>query len=128
MPTQSIKQPPLQWNRMAEERIGEAESFWRSFWEEQGSGDENAEWLKEIEEAIRQRVPPASQEEWDLETVAIAKVISKKRNWSAPGPDRVVNFWWKHACAVHEDVKSALKAFLKACKPTRSGLHRVNPA
>ena len=42
------------------EDIGEAEGFWRSLWEEQGSGDENAEWLKEIEEAIRQRVPPAS--------------------------------------------------------------------
>ena len=61
------------------EDIGEAEGFWRSLWEEQGSGNENAEWLKEIEEAIRQRVPPTSQEEWDLETVAIAKVISKKR-------------------------------------------------
>ena len=57
------------------EDIGEAEGFWRSLWEEQGSGDENAERLKEIEEVIRQRVPRASQEEWDLETVAIAKVL-----------------------------------------------------
>ena len=63
------------------EDIGQAKGFWRSLWEEQGSGDENTEWLKEIEEAICQRVPPASQEEWDLETVTIAKVISKKRNW-----------------------------------------------
>ncbi|XP_068750863.1 uncharacterized protein [Montipora capricornis] len=91
------------------EDIGEPEGFWRTLWEEQGSGDENAGWLKEIEEGIRQRVPPASQEEWDLETAVIAKVISKKRNWSAPGPDRVVNFWWKRAYAVHEDVKINFK-------------------
>ena len=91
------------------EDIGEAKGFWRSLWEEQGSEDENAEWLKEIEEAIRQRVPPTSLEEWDLETVARAKVISKKRNWSAPGPDRVVNFLWKRECAVHEDVKISFK-------------------
>ncbi|KAK2549053.1 hypothetical protein P5673_030549 [Acropora cervicornis] len=29
--------------------IVEAEGFWRRLWEERGTGDENAEWLKEIE-------------------------------------------------------------------------------
>ena len=32
--------------------IVEAEGFWRRLWEERGTGDENAEWLKEIELAI----------------------------------------------------------------------------
>ena len=101
------KQPLLQWNRVAGERTClKTSARLRVFGGPSGkSRDENAEWLKEIEKAIRQRVPLASQEEWGLETVAIAKVISTKRNWCAPGPDRVVNFWWKRACAVHEDVK-----------------------
>ena len=35
----------------------EAEWFWRRLWEERGTGDKNAEWLKVIELAISQRFP-----------------------------------------------------------------------
>ena len=67
--------------------IVEAEGFWRRLWEERGTGDENAEWLKEIELAISQRVPLPTVGTWTLETNEAVKVILKKRNWSAPGPD-----------------------------------------
>ena len=89
--------------------IVEAEGFWRRLWEERGTGDENAEWLKEIELAISQRVPLPTVGTWTLETNEAVKVILKKRNWSAPGPDRVVNYWWKRACTLHEGVASAFK-------------------
>ena len=39
----------------------------------------------------------------------MVKVILKKRNWSVPGLDEVVNYWWKRACALHEGVTSAFK-------------------
>ena len=77
--------------------IVEAEGFWRRLWEKRGTGDENAEWLKEIELAISQRVPLPTVGTWTLETNEAVKVILKKQNWSAPGPDRVVNYWWKRA-------------------------------
>ena len=48
--------------------IVEAEGFWRRLWEERGTGDENAEWLKEIELAISQRVPSPTVGAWTLET------------------------------------------------------------
>lgn len=35
-----------------------------------------------------------------------AQVIAKKRNWSAPGPDRIANFWWKKVGALHAVVPS----------------------
>ena len=89
--------------------IVEAEGFWRRLWEERGTGDENAEWLKEIELAISQRVPSPTLGAWTLETNEALKVTLKKRNWSAPGPDRVVNYWWKRACTLHEGVASAFK-------------------
>ena len=79
--------------------IVKAEGFCRRLWEERGTGDENAEWLKEIELAISQRVLSPTVGAWTLE----------KRNWSAPGPDRVVNYWWKRACTLHEGVASAFK-------------------
>ena len=59
--------------------------------------------------AISQRVPLPNVGTWTLETNEAVKVILKKRNWSAPGPDRVVNYWWKRACTLHEGVASAFK-------------------
>ena len=29
----------------------------------------------------------------DLDPAVAAKVLAKKKNWSAPGPDRLANFW-----------------------------------
>jgi len=51
--------------------------------------------FKEIELAISQRVPSSTLEAWTMETNEAVKVIQKKRNWSASGPDRVVKYWWK---------------------------------
>ena len=77
--------------------IVEAEGFWKRHWEERGTGDENAEWLKERKLAISQRVPLPTVGTWTLETNGAVKVILKKRNRSVPGTDRVVNYWWKRA-------------------------------
>ena len=38
------------------------------------------------------------------------RVLGRKKNWSAPGPDRLANFWWKHAYALHEGVVSSFQA------------------
>ena len=92
----------------------EAEGFWRRLWEERGTGDENAEWLKEIELAISQRVPLPTVGTWTVETNEAVKGILKKRNWSAPGPDRVVNYWWKRACTLHEGFSSAFKTITRS--------------
>ena len=59
--------------------------------------------------AISQRVPLPTVGTWTLETNEAVKVILKKRNWSAPCPDRVVNYWWKRACTLHEGVASGFK-------------------
>ena len=42
--------------------------------------------------------------ECDIEYDQVKKVIVKKRNWSAPGPERIVNYWWKRAETLHESV------------------------
>ena len=44
-----------------------------------------------------------------LETEVLVKVVLKKRNFSAPGPERLVNFWWKRA-RCHEAIMRAFKA------------------
>ena len=35
----------------------EATTFWRSLWEAQGAGSVNAEWLDDVRDAIREKLP-----------------------------------------------------------------------
>ena len=92
--------------------VVEAEGFWRMLWEEQGTRNEEAGWLKEIEEAILRCVPSSSRESWNLETTEAAREISRKRNWSAPCPDRLTNYQWKCTCALHGGVTAAFESIL----------------
>ena len=73
----------------------EATTFWRTLWDAQGAGNVKAEWLDEVRDAIREKVPVPPEKDFELSAKQAEKVIMKKRNWSAPGPDRIVNFLWK---------------------------------
>ena len=91
------------------ENIEEASGFWRKLWEERGTGNKNAAWLQEVKLAIHEQVPPPTGDEWALEVAEAVKVLSKKRNWSAPGPDKITNFWWKRASTLHKGVVESFK-------------------
>ena len=88
--------------------VKEASRFWKSLWETKGIGNTLALWLDEIRSAIRDSVPEMMEEDFELIVDQAVRVISRKRNWSAPGPDRLVNFWWKRASAVPEGVYQIL--------------------
>ena len=88
----------------------EASSFWRQVWSEGGTGNRNATWLEDVREAINKYVPPPSNENFVLESTEVVKTIMKKRNWSAPGPDRIANYWWKKAHALHEGVTKSFQS------------------
>ena len=96
------------------ENIEDASSFWRELWETRGSGNEGAAWLQEMEDAIARRVPPTPEEPWQFETSQGVRIPLKKRNWSAPGPDKLVNYWWKGAHALHDGVTRAFLAIPKS--------------
>lgn len=52
-----------------QQRFGDVEevsAFGRELWQSESTGSVNAEWLKEVEAAIWSRVPPPSEEEWEL--------------------------------------------------------------
>jgi len=91
------------------ENIEEASSFWIQLWKSQGTGNRNAQWLENIRSAIYSRVPLPSGKAWQPDTVEATKVLARKRNWSAPGPDRLTNFWWKKAKVLHEGVAKSFQ-------------------
>ncbi|PFX33106.1 Retrovirus-related Pol polyprotein from type-1 retrotransposable element R2 [Stylophora pistillata] len=96
------------------ENIEEASRFWQSLWETRGSGNEKTEWLLEMKEAVAEQVPTTVEREWNLETPLAVKTLLKKRNFSAPSPDRLVNGkWWKCASSLHEGVTRAFESISK---------------
>ena len=96
------------------ENIEEPSGFWRKLWEERGTGNKNAAWLQEVKIAIHEQVPPPTGDEWVLQVAESVKVLSKKGNWSAPGPDKITNFCWKRATTLHKGVVKSFKEVSKS--------------
>ena len=60
------------------------------------------------------KVPPPTDEDWTLETAEAVGVLKRKKNWSAPGPDRLVNFWLKRVHVLHEGVPWSFEAISRS--------------
>ena len=94
------------------ENIDEASSYWKSLWEQSSTNisTTRVSWLNEVKRGFDKLVlvPPADL--FQLSTEASTKVIKQKRNWSAPGPDRLANFWWKKATCLHQGIATCFAA------------------
>ena len=80
-------------------------SFWKSLWCKEDQGDPDTEWLKKYEKLFEKEIPVVNNENIVLASNVTRDGIKKKRNWSAPGPDLLVNFWWKRVTVVHAKVE-----------------------
>ena len=77
-------------------------------WEKRGSGNKNA--------------ASSQEEKIALEVAEAVKVLSKKRNWSAPGPDKIINVWWKRANTLHKGVVESFKEVSKLFSEGKTSL------
>ena len=66
--------------------------------------------MQEVKIAIHEQVPPPTGDEWALEVAEALKVLT----WSAPGPDKITNCWWKHAITLHKGVVESFKEVSKS--------------
>ena len=48
---------------------------------------------------------------WKMCAKQVERATSKKRNWSAPGPDHIANFWWKRVNCLHSGIAKSFQAF-----------------
>ena len=76
-------------------------NFWKSLWCKEDQGHPDAEWLEEYKSLFEKEIPGSNNENILLEPGTSTKAIKKKRNWSAPGPDLLVNFWLKRLSVIH---------------------------
>ena len=82
--------------------------------DQRGTGNKNTAWLQEVKIAIHEQVPPLSDDEWALVVAEAVKFLSKKRNGSAPGPDKITIFWWKRAGTLYKGVFESFKEVSKS--------------
>ena len=99
--------------------VKEARDFWKLFCGQEGRGDPSAPWLGVLKEAIKENVSEPREDGITFEYTSARKVTTKNKNWSAPGPDKIANFWWKkdvpytRACPrVFKQSQTNLKTFL----------------
>ena len=97
-------------NKQVFENIDEASGYWKELWETEGNGDKSGTWLQEVKRAIHHCVPPLDEGEWGLTEDEAVKIVGKKRNWSAPGLDKLVNYWWKKAEVLHNGATASFRA------------------
>ena len=63
--------------------------------------------------AINSQVPaPPDENDVELDSRRAVEALMRKKNWSAPGPDRVTKYWWKQALALHEGVTRSFKSIM----------------
>ena len=94
------------------ENIDEASSYWKLLWEQSSTSisTTRVSWLNDVKRGFDKLLPAPPADFFQLSTEASTKVIKQKRNWSAPGPDRLTNFWWKKATCLHQGIATCFAA------------------
>ena len=98
---------------MSVQRYRWSKLFWIDLWEKEGQGNANAKWLQEIWSAFARNVPSSSEGDGMLDTKTVEKALVKRKAWSAPGPDKIVNCWWKKLTVMHKDMAKAFQAIIE---------------
>ena len=66
-----------------------------------------------MQKVINGQVPaPPDENAVELDSRRAVRVLKRKRNWRAPGQDRVTNYWWKQAITLHDGVTGAFKSIM----------------
>ena len=90
--------------------LAETKKFWQNILEQDINHNEDAEWLKEQEEELKN----LKEMEWEELTVDELKAnIARASNWKCPGPDKLPNFWIKQFTSLHEKMAKTFTEILK---------------
>ena len=87
----------------------ESLKFWGNIWGKEIKHNEEAEWLKEVENTYRHTI---KQEEIKITIINLKKQISKIPKWKSAGPDGVHGYWIKAFNKLHEEIALYLDQIL----------------
>ena len=93
------------------------ELFWRPIWEKETQETPETpqpKWIKDIGCMLNAQAPTPTTAPQDITVDFLYNSIKKKRNWSAPGYDKITNFWIKKLTVLHKDLTSALTQIINS--------------
>ena len=91
------------------------EQFWTPLWE--SAHDESLDdckWIAEVRQALEEAGPERVETPIVVTKEIIHKCLKKKKNWSAPGLDKITNFWLKHLSSLHHPIATAVTSLINS--------------
>ena len=86
----------------------ESKQFWQNIWNQSADHKKDAKWLQELQSEVNVK----KQEQIDIITGSLKKILGRMPNWKSPGPDLVQGFWLKNFSSLYERVRLQLKECL----------------
>lgn len=86
--------------------------FWFPIWQEATTTNLNQEWIRNTKAALAQAIPTLDNETVNISSDNITECLRSKRNWSAPGNDKLVNFWLKKFISIHTKLAVAINTMI----------------
>ena len=81
--------------------------FWGGIWERE-ERTPNKPWMEEIRRQFNEKVNQFK--EFNITFEKVKKEVAKRKEWTAPGIDRIQNYWWKK---LEPTQKALTRAFTK---------------
>ena len=79
----------------------DVETFWKKLWQAEDQGNPSVAWLEDMENKLKEIIPNPYHGDMNVSTTDGFKAVKKKKNWSAAGPDKITNYWWKKYLLLH---------------------------
>ena len=86
----------------------ESKQFCGNIWSQSADHKKDAKWLQDL----RSEVNIKKQEEIDITTRSLKKILGWMPNWKFPGPDLVQGLWLKNFSSFYETLRLQLKECL----------------
>ncbi|EFA77454.1 hypothetical protein PPL_12056 [Heterostelium album PN500] len=87
--------------------------FWSQLWNPpstEATNYDELEWIQRVKDS--NQFKSIKETKFEIEGADISNYIKNKKNWSAPGPDGICNYWIKRIKRYHEDLAEAFNAYL----------------
>lgn len=85
----------------------EMHGYWNNIWADDEPHSDGF-----VTESIRSNTPEYSMQPIRVSEQDLSYVLKKLSNWSAPGVDKIHNYWWKHFSSLKPALRSALQEAL----------------
>ena len=90
------------------------EAFWIPIWQNIQAENLTSKWIAEVRKALKENSPEQEDHTITVTEETVYKGLKKKKNWSAPGLDRITNFWLKCFNTLHAPLADAITKLINS--------------